>query len=345
MWFCYILFFAIRNRIMNQHLEPRLIRARIFTRELQEYFSISQGPNPAYNKIRSALKELSSEKISASTWNAWWHGQRMPNSSMKATLNELTNNLAGKWLEPSMVTNRLSRHLCCFDLPSITKKQGSRAALAKAWEILNSVSESWRINSRNEVEINGDRPITSNDLLSLRFPHAVKAGDSQPHLPDLGLDMGAQRTLFMLATKDVKQQKDPLNPSSIIPFLVGFGIQARDSESGVNNCITLDLATAVICSLIILINNGHTRSTSGETGELAYDLFELLESDDEWFRKRAMPLSLYLDDKFSTDSALDFLTDFRLTYLEIINQASGLTDQEVSDLLVTTLRQYESSNL
>lgn len=332
---------------MNQRFEPRLIRARIFARKLQEYLNIPQGPNPAYDKISRelALKKLPYDKISASTWNAWWHGQRMPNASMKATLNELTNNLAGKWLEPSIATNRLSRHLCSFDLPFISKKQGSQAALAKAWRILNSVSESWRLNSRNEVEINGDRPITSNDLFSLRFPHSIKAGDSKPHLPAIGFGMGFQRTLFMIAPKDLKQQKDPLNPSSIIAFLVGFGIHAKDSEPGVNNCITLDLATAVICSLIILISNGHTRSTSGEAGELAYDLFELLESDDEWFPKRAVLLSIYLDDKFSTDCALDFLRDFRLTYLKVISQASGLTDQEVSALLLTTLRQYESNNL
>lgn len=315
------------------------LRIRIFARQLQQSLLGAIKDNPCYRDVIGALtdKGLPASKLAASSWNDWWHGKRSPNISTRAELNSITNNLASKWLEPSLVNNRLACHLCCFDLANVWKKFGQEKAINRAWEILQTVHQDWQVNIRGEVTVfNGVG----------RSPRETMAMQGIPGKPlklvskktIINLDKNKHFRLLNNANALTANLYEPLNPSSIIPFLLCYALEAMHSETGLDETISIDLTSAIYACVFLLNARQHTHSNSGAVGKAAFALLDFWLNDNEVSESDLWGLNHALGD-ITGDLELDNLIALRDTYREVM-KLSGLSVTELGNLATKNLTSF-----
>lgn len=315
------------------------LRIRIFTRLLQRSLLGETKENPYYREVIGVLtdKGLPASKLAASTWNDWWHGKRSPNISTRAELNSITNNLATKWLESCLVNNRLACHLSCFDLADIWQKHGQEKAISRAWEILQTVHQDWQVNIRGEVTIfNGME----------RSPREVTAIKGIPGKPlklvskktIINLDKNKHFRLLTNANPLTVNHYEPLNPSSIIPFLLCYALEAMHSETGLGETISIDLTSAIYACVFLLNARQYTYSNSGAVGKAAFALLDFWLNDNEASESDLWTLNHALGD-MTGDLELDNLIAVRDTYREVM-KLSGLSVTELGNLATKNLTSF-----
>ncbi len=282
-------------------------------------------------------KGLPASKLAASSWNDWWHGKRSPNISTRAELNSITNNLATKWLEPCLVNNRLACHLSCFDLADIWQKHGQEKAITRAWEILQTVHQDWQVNIRGEVTIfNGME----------RSPREVTAIKGIPGKPlklvskktIINLDKNKHFRLLKNANPLTVNHYEPLNPSSIIPFLLCYALEAMHSETGLDETISIDLTSAIYACVFLLNARQYTYSNSDAVGKAAFALLDFWLNDNEASESDLWTLNHALGD-ITGDLELDNLIALRDTYREVM-KLSGLSVTELGNLATKNLTSF-----
>jgi hypothetical protein len=315
------------------------LRIRIFARQLQQSLLGETKENPCYREVIGALtdKGLSASKLAASSWNDWWHGKRSPNVSTRTELNSITNNLATKWLEPCLVNNRLACHLSCFDLADIWQKHGQGKAINRAWEILQTVHQDWQVNIRGEVTIFNGMEI------SLREAMAIKGVPGKPlklvsKKTIINLDKCAPFRLLNNANPLTTNHYEPLNPSSIIPFLLCYALEAMHSETGLDETISIDLTSAIYACVFLLNARQYTYSNSGSVGKAAFTLLDFWLNDKDVNESDLWALNHALGD-ITGDLELDNLIAWRSTYREVM-KLSGLSVTELGNLATKNLTSF-----
>ncbi|MGN0921112.1 MAG: hypothetical protein ACI4NJ_05205 [Cellvibrio sp.] len=341
---------------MQKAMNP--VRPRVFTRLLQEQmlgevkekpsFSVCiekldlkgfESVRPAKKKTNNATPDENTDKcqISKSAWSAWWYGSREISASYRAAFNAVTNNLASKWLEPCLVNNRLACHLCCFDLDVIGGKYGKDKAINRAWEILQTVHQDWQVNIRGEVTIfNGME----------RSPREVTAIKGIPGKPlklvskktIINLDKNKHFRLLTNANPLTVNHYEPLNPSSIIPFLLCYALEAMHSETGLGETISIDLTSAIYACVFLLNARQYTYSNSGAVGKAAFALLDFWLNDNEASESDLWTLNHALGD-MTGDLELDNLIAVRDTYREVM-KLSGLSVTELGNLATKNLTSF-----
>lgn len=315
------------------------LRIRIFTRLLQQLLLGETKENPYYREVIGTLtdKGLPASKLAASSWNDWWHGKRSPNISTRAELNSITSNLATKWLEPCLVNNRLACHLSCFDLADIWQKHGQEKAITRAWEILQTVHQDWQVNIRGEVTIfNGMER-------SPREATAIKGILGKPlklvsKKTIINLDKNKHFRLLNNANALTANLYEPLNPSSIIPFLLCYALEAMHSETGLDETISIELTSAIYACVFLLNARQYTYSNSGSVGKAAFALLDFWINDNEVSESDLWTLNHALGD-ITGDLELDNLIALRDTYREVM-KLSGLSVTELGNLATKNLTSF-----
>lgn len=325
---------------MQKAMNP--IRPRVFTRLLQKQMlgEVKEKPSfsaciekldlkgfesvrPAKKKTNNATPDENTDKcqISKSAWSAWWYGSREISASYRAAFNAVTNNLASKWLEPCLVNNRLACHLCCFDFAVIRKNFGKEKAIARAWEILQTVHQDWQVNVRGEVTIlNGIK----------------KTSRSAQKNTGIDLDKTTVYTLSIKASSPTVNHYEPLNPSSIIPFLLCYALEAIDAEAGLNETISIDLTSAIYACVFLLNARQYTFSNSGAVGKVAFALLDFWLNSNDINESDFWALSSALGD-ITGDLELDNLIALRDNYRHVMS-IGGLDVKEFNALVLENLQ-------
>lgn len=315
------------------------LRIRIFTRLLQRSLLGETKENPYYREVIGVLtdKGLPASKLAASTWNDWWHGKRSPSISTRAELNSITNNLASKWLEPSLVNNRLACHLSCFDLANVWKKFGQEKAINRAWEILQTVHQDWQVNVRGEVTILNGAARSAHEALDSTIV-ASYTPRATPKTILIDMDKTSTCRLLARASSFTCNHYEPLNPSSIIPFLLCYALEAMHSETGLDETISIDLTSAIYACVFLLHARQYTYSNSGSVGKAAFALLDFWINDNEVSESDLWTLNHALGE-ITGDLELDNLIALRDTYREAM-KLSGLSVTELGNLATKNLTSF-----
>lgn len=315
------------------------LRIRIFARQLQRSLLGEIKDNPCYREVIGALtdKGLPPSKLAASSWNDWWHGKRSPNVSTRAELNSITSNLATKWLEPCLVNNRLACHLCCFDLAITRQKYGEEKAINHAWEILQTVHQDWQVNVRGEVTILNGTARSTHEALDLTTM-ALHTSRATPKTILIDMDKTNTCRLLARASSFTCNHYEPLNPSSIIPFLLCYALEAMHSETGQDETISIDLTSAIYACVFLLNARKYTHSNSGTVGKAAFALLDFWLNDNEVSESDLWGLNHALGD-ITGDLELDNLIALRDTYREVM-KLSGLSVTELGNLATKNLTSF-----
>ena len=314
-------------------------RIRIFTRLLQRSLLGEIKENPYYREVIGALtdKGLPTSKLAASSWNDWWHGKRSPNVSTRAELNSITSNLATKWIEPCLVNNRLACHLSCFDLADIWQKHGQEKAITRAWEILQTVHQDWQVNIRGEVTIFNGMERSPREVMAIKgIPGKPLKLVSKKTI--INLDKNKHFRLLNNANPLTTNHYEPLNPSSIIPFLLCYALEAMYSETGLDETISIDLTSAIYACVFLLNARQYTYSNSGAVGKAAFALLDFWLNNNEVSESDLWGLNHALGD-ITGDLELDNLIALRDTYREVM-KLSGLSVTELGNLATKNLTSF-----
>lgn len=341
---------------MQKNMNP--LRPRVFTRLLQKQLLGEVKETPCCNdcfikmdlkgfeSVRPAKKKKPADNNSTeekattpkSAWSAWWYGNREVSVSYRAAFNAVTNNLASKWLEPCLVNNRLACHLCCFDLGVIGEKYGKDKAINRAWEILQTVHQDWQANVRGEVTILNGATRSAYEALDLTIaaPYTPRAA---PKTILIDMDKASTCRLLARASSFTCNHYEPLNPSSIIPFLLCYALEAMHSETGLDETISIDLTSAIYACVFLLNARQYTYSNSGAVGKAAFALLDFWLNDNEVSESDLWALSQALGD-ITGDLELDNLIALRDSYRDVMT-ISGL---DVNKLNVLILQNIQPTN-
>lgn len=340
---------------MQKTMNP--LRPRIFTRLLQKQLlgEVKETPScndcfikmdlKGFESVRPAKKKKPAdnnwpdEKSTApkSAWSAWWYGTREVSVSYRAAFNAVTNNLASKWLEPCLVNNRLACHLCSFDLEVIEKKYGKDKAINRAWEILQTVHRDWQVNVRGEVTILNGTARSPHEALNLTIMAPYTSG-ATPKTILIDMDKTSTCRLLARASHFTCNHYEPLNPSSIIPFLLCYALEAMHSETGLGETISIDLTSAIYACVFLLNARQYTHSNSGAVGKAAFGLLDFWLNNNEVSESDLWALNHALGD-MTGDLELDNLIALRNTYREVM-KLSGLSVTELGNLATKNLTSF-----
>ena len=272
------------------------LRVKLFSRLLQKDLIQQVSDKPSYRLVISALdaRGFDTSKISASTWNDWWHGHRKPNITMRAAINAATNNLASKWLEPCLVNNRLACYLSSLELGL----SETNSTPQEAQTMLQAIHNGWFVDRSGIVTTHNtkSRGITSLGQLSEL---------------NISLDKGEGAELDELVDQSVIDSYDPLNTSSIIPFLFRLGVMDCGKEKGLKEAIAVDLASAVCAGACILMSDYRYIKNMGDTGKLIIDLFDFWFANEEVNEETYWILSSSLETMLNSGLELDNLMILR----------------------------------
>jgi hypothetical protein len=284
--------------------------------------------------MRTAKSTDPADQIPKSSWSAWWYGTREVSASYRVAFNAVTNNFATKWLEPSLVTNRLACHLCCFDLANIWQKQGQEKAVRRAWEILQTVHHDWSVNIRGEVAILNGTVRSAHQVLDLKGFTNNRSTTIQKSIT-IDLDKANACRLIQNAGPFTLNYYDPLNPSSIIPFLICYALEAMHSEKNLDQTISIDLTSALYTCVFLLSARQRTASSSGSIGKAAFALLDFWFDANDVNEDNLWTLTHALGD-MTGDLELDNLIVLRETYREVM-KLSGLSVTELCKLATDSL--------
>lgn len=128
---------------------------------------------------------------------------------------------------------------------------------------------------------------------------------------------------------------DPLNPSSIIPFLICYALESMHSEKNLDQTISTDLTSALYACVFLLNARQRTASNSGSIGKTAFALLDFWFDANDVSEDNLWTLTHALGD-MTGDLELDNLIALRETYREVM-KLSGLSVTELCKLATDSL--------
>jgi hypothetical protein len=296
-------------------LDISTLRVKLFCRLLQINLLEEVFDTPSYRLVISALdsKGFDTSKISASTWNDWWHGRRKPNITMRAAINSVTDNLASKWLEPCLVNNRLACHLSSLEL-GLNDLNNYRQ---EAQDILEVIHNDWFVDPSGIVSTQNSEP-------RRRYAPCGQLSELS-----ITLDKGKEAELGELVDQSVISCYDTLNTSSIVTFLLRLGIADYKHEQGLNEAIAVDLASVACAGACILMSDYRYIKNMGKTGRLVMDLFDFWFADEWTVDETHWILSTSLEPILNGWLDLESLINLRKSYRRLIAD-TGIAISEIN---------------
>ncbi len=290
------------------------LRVRLFCRLLQRELIDQVCDKPSYRLVISALdsRGFDTSKISASTWNDWWHGRRKPNITMRATINAVTNNIASKWLEPCLVNNRLACHLSSLEL-GLSETNSTRQ---EAQTILQTIHNDWFVN-RNGI-------VTTHNTKSRGITTLGQLSE-----PRISFDKGEETELSQPVSQSIISCYDTLNTSSIALFLLRMGVTNCKCEQGLDEVIAVDLASVACAGACILMSDYRYIKNMGKTGRLIMDLFDFWFADEGITNETGWILSTSLETVLINESELGRLMNLRDSYRSLMAD-TGISVLEIN---------------
>lgn len=308
---------------MRRSITPsESMRSRVFCREFHRVLLGEIYEDPRYKEVETklALSPFDISKISKNAWYSWWNGESFPIEKSREKLEKITAIPASKWLFPSLTSNRLACHLNCFELAEIASRDSLREAKKKAKLILESLHNDWNINSTGTVTTSRSHEIRdksrSNEVI-------------------WSLDKEKKGALNHRAGRQAMLAYEPIEPSSIINFLVNLITEAWDTEIGLNEVLTLDLASALHAYVFLVKASGCEPAASGRLASFAVNIFNFLHSNEcssEHLGELIVTLGTLIE-----DPSLKPIAALRKTYQSLMSLRTGLSVTELSMLATGSL--------
>jgi hypothetical protein len=262
---------------------PLCIRA--FARELQAALIGEVGKKPQYPEVERAFQKRTGAELGKATWSEWWNGRRVPNATYRTLIDTAFKNLASKWLYRSLEENRLQRYLSALDLGWLYDHESPDDAETEAWAFLMAVVHDWA-------------PYPVEGTL---FPEAVARGGlvgdrrrkKRPRprqvIPLFHKRKGVAARLDLEVSRDTAILLEPLNPSSVLLYLLRYAAETQLPDPALKQAFILDFLTAVnACLCLLQMVAPHRPEHWGRPGQIALacdDLFWLpdLSRDDPFW--------------------------------------------------------------
>jgi hypothetical protein len=220
--------------------------ARGFARELKLALLGAAGDTPNYPEVERAFRDATGADLGRATWHGWWHGQRLPNATYRTLVDNALDGLATRWLYRSLEHDRLQAHLCALDFKWLAVHQPA-VARAEAWEVLWTLHRDWAPAPTGEIALPS----------LIRKPRRTrrKKGKLDPHATSFGRSKGASAQLTRRSTDLGVSAHEPLNPSSILLFLMRYAFESGLPDPGLKQAFVLDFLTgaaAAVCLVQII---------------------------------------------------------------------------------------------
>ncbi len=209
--------------------------ARGFARELQLAFLGAAGDAPHYPEVERAFRDATGADLGRATWHGWSHGQRLP---MPRTGPSSTT--------PSTVLRRdgsiaRSSTTGCRRTSAPSTSSGSQST-SPAWRgrkrgrFCGRCTGSGR---RRAPEESRYRRCFSNPRRARR----KKGKQLDPHPASFGRSKGTTLPLTQRSTDLGVSAHEPLNPSSILLFLMRYAFESGLPDPGLKQAFVLDFLT------------------------------------------------------------------------------------------------------
>ncbi len=185
--------------------------ARGFARELKLAVTGTVGDKPDYPLVERGFRDATGAELARATWHGWWHGQRLPNATYRTLVDNAFDGLARRWLFRSLKHDRLQAHFATLDLKWLAEHQPDDAQ-AQAWEVIRTLHQEWKPTPSGELGVAS--------ILDDPRPGRGKTGGSRPSRPGFGRPKGVPARLSVRSTELGVSSHEPLNPSSVLVFLI-----------------------------------------------------------------------------------------------------------------------------
>ena len=159
-------------------------------------------------------------------------------------------------------------------------------AFAEAWECLLTLHHDWAPQYRGEIFLPGP-PARAGLGRTVRARGAKR--DPRAEIP-IGLIKGPPSRLRAVGTPQADILHEPLNPSSILAFMLRYGVESGLPDPGLKEAFVLDFLTAAAaCLCLVQIIAPHRIHDWGRPGQIFFacqDLFwaeEYGRDDPVWF--------------------------------------------------------------
>jgi len=301
------------------------IRLVGFTRAVQ-YNLLGQVYNKAESGKINRVLELKGEQLSSSVWCSTWNCDTFPKSPTTDKFKSLFPSEYDTWLNTDDIYhNRLQRHFCAIDLLLSHKGSNLEESIELAWKILDCIHQDWRPDRVGRLDI---RNLVNIKPLKRQKPET--------------LDDELLRTNYRAST-DCLINYNVLELTSVIPFMLFFGLESELPIHNLRKSFTLDLLSAafVIKHLLFHYTNGIWINI-GVPGKLCWNIPRFLLEDDptdviqKVFDDPIEGLEWYIDKmnaNFDIYDKYDFLNELRESYLQIFRE-SHISTQHVKDILL-----------
>ncbi len=222
---------------------------RGFARELKIALLGSAGTTLDYPDVERAFYDRTGAELGKATWHGWWHGHRVPNATYRSIADREFAGLASKWFYRSDDSDRLQCHLSALDLGWMVKNHSADEAFQEAWRFLLTLHRDWGPEYRGEIYL--PAPAAREGLGRQAFVSRKAKPDPRVSIP-IGLTKGPRSRLRSLATGEAAFLFEPLNPSSVLSFMLRYGVESRLPDPGLKEAFILDFLTAAAASLCLL---------------------------------------------------------------------------------------------
>jgi hypothetical protein len=294
------------------------------------------GNAPNYPEVERAFRDATGADLGRATWHGWWHGQRLPNATYRTLVDNALDGLATRWLYRSLEHDRLQAHLCALDLKWLAAHQPT-VARAEAWEMLWTLHRDWAPSPTGEIALPS----------LIRNPRRTrrKKGKPDSRSTSFGRRKGVPAPLKLRATDLGVSAHEPLNPSSILLFLMRYAFESALPDPGLKEAFVLDFLTgAAAAACLVQIIAPERIDDWGLPGRIFSAMrphFWPIADDeqaglDALFVAYIEPLLKMTATTCPDKEALEFLRELKAAYYDSLG-VTGLSEQE--------LQAFASANL
>lgn len=329
---------------------------RAFSRELKLEILGEIGIAQSYEQVAAKLDQIPLN-ISRTTWHNWWIGRSFPEGDNLKTLYREFPELVAKWLV-APPNNRIQRYLIALDLTSTYKIKDFHLIAAgvgknepphghiAADKILRQIHAEWRPDYSGIISLRSIPEREGVDWSSERYKHfnfKYKV-DTKQHLP-VGVFLGPASELSSPASRRSCELYEPVNPFSIINFMLSYAVETNLPDPGLKQAFIFDFLAVICCALKIMKEQSPGKiienSEMSKIFLLSTNYFwdEELEDDfsgDYWTLNHTFVghflsyLETFIDSGLLTDSWVLFAELKHIHYESL--QITGLTLKEIVEL-------------
>jgi hypothetical protein len=250
-----------RNSRLNA--PSNLLCMNAFSRELKNELIGKISDGQEYEKVKIKL-QLLPINVSATTWHNWWNGISMPEGDNLKFLRGKFPEIVDKWFA-SPPNNRIQRHFFTLDLVKTVKvKEFHRAAFPSkmtakatidevATLILGEIHNEWHPNYFGEINLTSPKERTGVDCYSKRalLKETTFLKDQRDKI-SIGITLGPESELSLPASHKTRRNFEPINPFSVLKFMLAYAIQTNLPDPGLKQAFIFDFLTAIIAALVMM---------------------------------------------------------------------------------------------